>query len=166
MGTASLAIRAARLGDAAAICDIYNQGIEDRIATLETRLRGAEEQRAWLESRDERHPVLVAERAGSVVGWGSLNVFNPRAAYDHVTEFSVYVARSSRGAGVGGGLLEKLIEVARQLGYHKMVLAAFDWNLSGMALYERMGFRQVGIYREQGLLDGRWVDTVVMEKLL
>jgi L-amino acid N-acyltransferase YncA len=166
MGADSIAIRPARAGDAEAICDIYNQGIEDRIATLETRLRSAEEQGEWLQSRDQRHPVLVAQRDGSVVGWGSLNVFNPRAAYDHVTEFSVYVARSSRGTGVGGKLLENLVEVARAIGYHKMVLAAFDWNLSGIALYTRMGFRHVGIYREQGWLDGRWVDTVVMEKLL
>jgi phosphinothricin acetyltransferase len=166
MGTESLAIRPARLDDAAAICDIYNQGIEDGDATLETRLRSAEEQRAWLVSRDDRHPVFVAQREGSVVGWGSLNAFNPRAAYDYVSEFSVYVARASRGAGVGRALLESLVVVAREIGYHKMVLAAFDWNLSGIALYKRMGFRHVGVYREQGLLNGRWVDTVVMEKLL
>lgn len=166
MGTESLAIRPARLDDAAAICDIYNQGIEDGDATLETRLRSVDEQRAWLASRDERHPVLVAERAGSIVGWGSLNAFNPRAAYDHVSDFSVYVARASRGAGIGRGLLEKLIETAREIGYHKMVLAAFDWNLPGIALYKRMGFRQVGVYREQGRLNGRWVDTVIMEKIL
>ncbi len=166
MGAASVAIRPARSGDAQAICDIYNAGIEDRIATLETRLRTGDEQRAWLESRGERHPVMVAESDGTVVGWGSLNVFNPRPAYDYVTEFSVYVARSARGAGVGRNLLENLIVVARDIGYHKMVLAAFDWNSAGIALYKRVGFRQVGVYREQGLLDGRWVDTAIMEKLL
>lgn len=166
MSTASVVIRPARSDDAQAICDIYNEGIEDGDATLETRLRTGDEQRAWLESRSERHPVVVAERAGPVVGWGSLNLFNPRPAYDHVTEFSVYVARSSRGTGVGRSLLENLVESARVIGYHKMVLAAFDWNTAGVALYKRMGFRQVGIYREQGLLNGRWVDTVIMEKLL
>ena len=111
-------------------------------------------------------PVIVAERDGEILGWGSLNSFNPRAAYDHVTEFSVYVARSARGAGVGRRVLEALITTAREIGYHKMVLAAFEWNTPGMVLYERMGFRRVGVYREQGMLDGRWVDTVVMEKLL
>jgi phosphinothricin acetyltransferase len=166
MRSAPVAIRPARSDDAPAICDIYNEGIEDRDATLETRLRTSDEQRAWLESRSERHPVVVAERQGSVVGWGSLNAFNPRPAYDHVTEFSVYVARLSRGAGIGRSLLETLVESAREIGYHKMVLAAFDWNTAGVALYKRMGFRQVGIYREQGLLNGRWVDTVIMEKLL
>ena len=166
MGAPDIAIRAARSEDAQTIRDIYNDGIEDGDATLETRLRGVDEQRAWLESRDQRHPVVVAERRGAVVGWGSLNVFNPRPAYDHVTEFSVYVARASRGTGVGSDLLHKLIALAGDIGYPKMVLAAFDWNTAGIALYDRMGFRRVGIYREQGLLNGRWVDTVIMEKIL
>jgi len=47
-----------------------------------------------------------------------------------------------------------------------MVLSAFPFNQAGMALYERMGFTRVGIYREQGLLDGKWIDTVIMELLL
>ena len=166
MGEATVAVRLAKSDDAQAICDIYNEGIEDRVATLETRLRTGAEQRVWLESRDERHPVVVAERDGQVVGWGSLNVFNPRPAYDHVADFSVYVRRTARATGVGGGLLDHLIVIARDIGYHKMVLAAFDWNSAGIALYERSGFRRVGVYREQGLLNGRWVDTLVMEKLL
>jgi len=166
MHAEELGIRCARLDDAAAVCAIYNQGIEDRLATLETRLRTAEEQRRWLESRDARHPVLVAERAGEVLGWGSLNAFNPREAYAHVADFSIYVARETRGTGVGRRLLDALVDSARDIGYHKMVLAAFDWNAAGMRLYERAGFRRVGVYREQGRLNGRWVDTVVMEKLL
>jgi L-amino acid N-acyltransferase YncA len=67
---------------------------------------------------------------------------------------------------VGSVLLERLIELARQHGFHKMVLSAFPTNASGVALYEKFGFRTVGIYREQGRLDGQWVDTMVMEKLL
>lgn len=166
MSVEPVAFRPARSADAQAICEIYNEGIEDRVATLETRLRTPDEQRAWLEVRDARHPVLVAERGDRVVGWGSLNVFNPRAAYDHVADFSIYVARSARGTRVGGRLLDELIAAAREIGYHKLVLAAFEWNTSGIAMYERAGFRRVGVYREQGLLDGRWVDTVIMEKLL
>ena len=166
MERAAVTVRPARPEDARVICDIYNEGIEDGDATLETRLRTGDEQRAWLESRSERHPVVIAERDGAIVGWGSLNAFNPRPAYDHVTEFSVYVARAARGAGVGRRVLEELIDIAGGIGYHKMVLAAFLWNAAGMALYERMGFRRVGVYREQGMLGGRWVDTVVMEKLL
>jgi predicted RNase H-like nuclease/L-amino acid N-acyltransferase YncA len=153
--------------DAEAIATIYNQGIEDRVATLETQLRTADERAAWMGAKGPRHPVLVAvDDAGTVMGWGSLNQFNPRAAYDHVAEFSVYVGRELRGRGVGTALLSALEDRARAIGFHKMVLGAFPWNEAGMRLYERHGFRTVGTYREQGRLDGRWVDVVVMEKIL
>jgi len=178
----SYRVRHATEADAAAICRIYNQGIEDRVATLETELRTPEERRQWLAARRPRHPVIVAEpetasgsppatRAGQaapapILGWGSLNQYTPRECYRHVADFSLYVERGHRGKGVGKVLLARLIELAREHGYHKMVLSAFPTNTGGMALYEKMGFRTVGIYREQGLLDGRWVDTIVMEKLL
>jgi phosphinothricin acetyltransferase len=163
---ATVTLRPARAGDAEAVCLIYNQGIEDRVATLETELRTPAERRAWLGARGPRHPVIVAESGGEVVGWASLNAFNPRAAYDHVADLSVYVERGWRGRGVGRRLLERLVALGRDLDYHKLVLAAFPFNRAGIALYERCRFREVGVYREQGRLDGRWVDTVVMERLL
>jgi len=159
-------VRLATEADAAAICEIYNQGIEDRVATLETERRTPDERRQWLKSRAPRHPVVVADDGQGVVAWGSLNPFNPRDAYRHVVDFSIYVERGHRGRGVGKVLLARLIELAREHGYHKMVLSAFPSNAAGMALYERLGFRTVGIYQEQGMLDGRWVDTIVMEMLL
>jgi len=162
----SLEIRRAAAADADAICAIHNQGIVDRVATLDTTLRTPDLTRAWLAERGPRHPVLVAEREGGVVGWASLNRFNPRAAYDHVADFSVYVERACRGTGTGRRLLEALVDTARAIGYHKMVLAALPHNAAGIALYTRGGFTHVGIYREQGQLDGRWVDVVIMEKLL
>ncbi len=162
----AVAIRDATRDDAPAIAAIYNQGIADRLATLETEERTPEERMAWLEARGPRHPVMVAESDGRIVGFGSLNVFNPRTAYDYVADFSLYVERSWRNKGVGRRLLQALTDRARQVGYHKMVLSAFPFNPAGLALYEKSGFRVVGVYKEQGRLDGRWVDTIVMEKLL
>ena len=177
-------VRPATAADAAAICEIYNQGIEDRQATLETELRTPAERRQWLSARGPQHPVIVAELADPAtfsarpptclagqappapIAWGSLNVFNARPAYRHVADFSVYVERGWRGKGVGRVLLERLVELGRELGYHKLVLSAFPFNTAGVALYERLGFRTVGVYKEQGLLDGQWVDTIIMERLL
>lgn len=161
-----VSVRPATETDVPAITRIYNQGIVDRVATLETDERDEDERRAWLVSREERHPVVVAERGGSVVGWGSLNSFNPRPAYRHVADISVYVEREARGTGVGRALLDRLVELAREIGYHKLVLATFPFNPAGQALYRRAGFREVGTYREQGQLDGRWVDVTMMELLL
>ena len=84
----------------------------------------------------------------------------------YVADLSIYIERGWRGKGVGRRLLEHLIEQARALGYHKMMLSAFPFNASGVALYERMGFTRAGVFHEMGQLDGRWVDTLIMEKLL
>jgi L-amino acid N-acyltransferase YncA len=162
----AIAVRFASLDDAPAICTIYNQGIEDRLATLETELRDSDERRRWLGSRGPRHPVVVAESGTQVIAWASLNSFNPRQCYDHVADISVYVERSWRGKGVGRMLLARLLELGRSVGFHKLVLACFPTNKPGGALYERMGFVPVGVYREQGLLDGQWVDVLIMEHLL
>lgn len=162
----TVTIRAATGADVAAICTIHNQGIADRVATLDTTLRGPGDILAWLTDRGPRHPVLVADVGGTVVGWASLNRFNPRPAYDLVADFSVYIERSRRAQGIGRQLLDRLVELALGLGYHKMVLAAMAHNAAGLALYARSGFRRVGVYREQGQLDGRWVDVVIMEKIL
>jgi phosphinothricin acetyltransferase len=163
---ADVSIRAATPEDAAAICTIYNQGIEDRIATLETELRTPEERRQWMAARGPRHPVVVAVTGGQVVGWGSLNSFNPRPAYDNVVDLSVYAERGWWGRGVGRALLQQLLALAKAIGYHKMVLATFPYNEAGVALYKKMGFTPVGVYHEQGRLDGHWVDVLIMERLL
>ncbi len=76
------------------------------------------------------------------------------------------MAREARATGVGTLLLGELIRRARQLGYHKLLLTAFPFNEAGMALYAKMGFQAVGVLHEQGTLDGRWVDTIMMEQIL
>jgi len=159
-------VRLATAEDADAICRIYNQGIEDRVATLETEPRTPDERRAWMASRSPRHPVIVAEAGGRISGWGSLNPYSAREAYRFVADFSIYVDRAWRGKGVGDAMLTHLTQLAREHGFHKMVLSAFPTNTGGMALYTKHGFRTVGIFKEMGLLDGRWVDTLIMEKLL
>ena len=163
---AVLTTRRATAEDVPEITRIYNQGIEDRVATLETELRTVDERAQWLAARGPRHPVLVSEHDGEIVAWASLNSFNARPAYAHVADLSIYVERAWRGRGVGRQLLAAVIDAARGLAYHKIVLAAFPTNAAGMALYQAVGFRTVGVYREQGMLDGRWVDVVVMERLL
>ena len=83
-----------------------------------------------------------------------------------MADFSIYVERTWRGKGAERAMLTRLIELARERGFHKLVLSAFPGNAASMALYTSFGFRTAGTYQEQGLLDGRWVDTIVMEKLL
>jgi L-amino acid N-acyltransferase YncA len=164
--TPELRVRAARFADLQAIREIHNQGILDRIATLDTEPRTMQETHAWFYQHGPRHPVLVAETAGVIAGWATLNTFNSRTVYQYVADLSVYIERQRRGQGIGTTLLQAIIALGRELDYHKIVLSAFPFNTAGMQLYERHGFTTVGIYKEMGQLDGRWVDTIIMEKLL
>src|SRR3981081_3529230 len=124
MAVRQYSVRPAHGDDADAICAIYNEGIADR-ATLETEVRTPEERRRWLSARDVRHPVVVVESDGVVVGWASLNVFNTRDAYRHVADISVYVARASRGRGAGTALLAHLVALGSEIGFHRRGAARF-----------------------------------------
>ncbi|MFT9497215.1 arsinothricin resistance N-acetyltransferase ArsN1 family A [Anaerosolibacter sp.] len=159
--------RFATLNDIPAIREIYNQGIEDRVATLETRLRTDEDMKEWLINRSDQHRVLVIQDDAKIVhGWASLNVFNSRCCYSGVVDISVYVRRNMRGKGLGKILLQNLIGIAKEQGFHKLVLSTFEFNEAGQRLYKSVGFRKVGTYIQQGILDGKWIDVTIMERLL
>ena len=159
--------RAASEADLPAILAIYNQGIADRIATLETEPKDLAHMTAWLKGREARHVVLVAERGdGAIAGWASINPYNPRLAYRAVGELSVYIHRDHRGQGIGQRLLDSLEAEGRRHGFHKFVLFTFAFNALGQGLYRKQGYREVGVFREQGVLDGRRVDVMAMEKIL
>jgi L-amino acid N-acyltransferase YncA len=155
--------RAAEPEDAAAIAQIYNQGIEDRIATFETRLRAAGDIRAWF---DGVHPVVVVEDESRVVAFAATSLYRPRDCYAGVAEFSVYVARAFRRRGAGRLALEALIDAARQAGFWKLVSRIFVENAPSRNLVIALGFREVGVYRRHGKLDGEWRDVVIVERLL
>ena len=159
-------VRRAGTADLAAIGAIYNEGIADRIATLDEEPKTPAALAAWWAEHDDRYAVLVAERAGAVVGWASLNRYSHRCAYRGVADLSIYVARSARATGVGSVLLNALEQAARASEFHKIVLFTFPFNLNGQGLYRKLGYREVGTFREQGKLDGRFVDVAAMEKLL
>lgn len=158
-------VRPATEADVPAICAIHNQGIEDR-ATLDTVPYTVDEKLAWLRAHGPMEPVLVAEVDGEVVGWVSLTRFSPRPAYDRIKELSIYVRRDWRDRGVGNALMQAVLAEARRLGLHKVVLTTFFTLPRAVHLYRKYGFRRVGVYRRQGMLDGRWMDTLVMERLL
>jgi phosphinothricin acetyltransferase len=159
-------VRRARPDDAAEIARIYNQGIEDRIATFETELRTTVDMERLLEDRLGRYPAIVVERDGQVVAWASAGSYRARSCYDPIAEHSVYVERGNRGGGVGRLALEALCAEAEQLGFLKLVSRIFSENIASLALHRGVGFREVGIYRRHGKLDGRWRDCVIVEKLL
>jgi L-amino acid N-acyltransferase YncA len=164
-GFAAVSVRPASVNDLDAIRRIYNEGVEDRVATLERDAKSAEQIESWWREHGERYAVFVAIGAGEILGWASLNAFSARCAHSKIADLSVYVGRSSRGNGVGRTLLTQLLESAERSGFHKVVLHALDRNEAGKALYRRCGFVEVGVFKEHGLIDGEYVDVVAMEQL-
>jgi L-amino acid N-acyltransferase YncA len=158
-----LHIRPATLAEADAVAAIYNEGIEDRLATFETRPRTAGEVRAWL---DEDLPFLVALAGNDVVGFARVSPYSDRCVYQGVGEHGVYVARSARGSGIGRPLLEALCEEAERAGLYKLTSRVFTDNTASRAVHAAAGFHEVGVQRRHGRLDGRWKDCVLVERLL
>jgi len=155
--------RRATIDDAAAIARIYNEGIEERIATFETRPRVAADIEKWFESR---YPVVVIEEDGEVIAFASTSMYRPRDAYAGIAEFSVYAARRARGKGAGRAAMEALFEAAREAGFWKLVSRVFVENAASRALLRSVGFREVGVYERHAKLDDVWRDVVIVEKLL
>jgi L-amino acid N-acyltransferase YncA len=159
-------VRLGRAADSEPVAEIYNQGIAERIATFETEPRTPADLARRIQEDPERFPVLVAEEAGTILGWASVGPYRERRCYAGVGEFSVYIHRDARGRGAGRELLAQLIVEARNRGYWKLLSRVFPSNTASLALCRSLGFREVGTYEKHACLDGSWLDVVIVERLI
>jgi L-amino acid N-acyltransferase YncA len=155
--------RAGTRADAARIAEIYNQGIEDRVATFETEPRTAAHILNWFA---EGYPIFVSGENENIKAYAIAFPYRSRPCYDGVREFSVYVVREGRAQGFGRAALGALIDEAKTRGWWKLLSRIFPENLASRKLCAGLGFREVGIYEKHGRLDGKWMDTLIVEKLL
>ena len=149
------------------MAQIYNEGIEDRVGTFETRPRSREDVLAWF---DGRHPIVVVEaerdRETLVVAFASTSTYRPRDCYAGIAEFSVYVSRKARGQGAGRVAMDALIAACGPAGIWKLVSRVFVENSASRGLLKSVGFREVGVYEKHARLDGQWRDVVIVERLI
>ena len=160
-------LRPATADDAAAIMEIYNHEVLTSTVTFDLVPRSLEEQRHWITDRSGAHAVIVAEDdSGSVLGFGALSAYRERAGYATTVEDSVYLADGHRGRGVGRSLLEELVAVATAHGFHAMMAKIVADHDASIALHRSADFEIVGREREVGRKFGKWLDVVLMERLL
>jgi L-amino acid N-acyltransferase YncA len=160
---ADIAIRPAEPGDAARIAEIFNEGVEDRVATFEARPATPDHAARWI--GDDL--VIVAEREGAVLAWAKAGPYTDQHHYyDGVREATLYVDRAARGGGIGHALLDALAAAAAQAGAHKLVGKIFTSNEPSIALVKGLGWSEVGVHRRHGKLHGEWKDVLVVERLL
>jgi L-amino acid N-acyltransferase len=160
-------IRLAGPQDAEAIRAIYNAEVVGSTATFDLVPRTAAEQAVWLGEHSGPYAAIVAvDDAGVVLGFGSLSAYRDRPSYATTVEDSVYVDSQRRGSGVGRGLLEELIAVAEQHGFHSMIARIGGENEVSIKLHLACGFEMVGVEREIGRKFKRWLDVSVLQLLL
>ncbi len=159
-------IRPADAADLPAIAEISNDAVLNSTATFDVEPWTEDEQARWLQQHGHPYAVLVADQKGQVMGWASLGPYRPKAAYRFTAEDSVYVRTVVQGGGIGALLLARLLEVAAGNGFHAVIARIVEGNPTSERLHRRLGFRRVGVEREVGRKFERWLDVVVMQKVL
>jgi len=162
----AIVIRLAEITDLEAITEIYNEAIRTTTATFDTEPKTLEDRRRWFESHGHRHPILVAELAGKVVGWVCLTKWSDRPAYDETAETSFYVKQEHRRKGIGRKLKQAIIEAARGLGFHSLIARVAEGSEESLHLNEAFGFQRVGTLREVGRKFGRLLDVHILQLIL
>ncbi len=160
----TITVRAAVADDAPGICFVYNQGIEDRVATFETDPRSPDDIAHWF--GDDTYPVVVAEEDRRILGFASTSAHGTRECYACLREFSIYVHREAKRHGIARKLLIALCDAAAEAGCWKITSRIFPQNTASLELCKSLGFRIVGTHIRHARLDGEWRDVVTVEKLL
>jgi phosphinothricin acetyltransferase len=160
-------VRLVERRDAEALRAIYNAEVTESTVTFDLVPRTLADQVAWIDEHSGGHPAVVAtDDVGDVVGFASLSPYRPRPAYATTVEDSVYVRRDRRGRGAGVTLLEALVDLAGRHGFHSVIGRIVGGHEASIALHARCGFTQVGVEREVGRKFGRWLDVVLMQRML
>jgi phosphinothricin acetyltransferase len=162
-----LSIRLAQRRDAEAIRSIYNVEVLESTVTFDMVPRTIDEQVAWIDEHSGGHPAVVAVGPDDqVVGFGSLSVWRDRPAYSGSVEDSLYVHPEHRGRGVGRLILEDLVRLGADHGFHTVLARIVGGHEASIALHEACGFETVGVEREVGRKFKQWLDVVIMQRIL
>lgn len=160
-----LTVRPAQIQDILDINAIYNDVIRNTVATFDTEPKSLEWTKNWLLTHDGDHPVLVTEYDGSVIAWASLSGWSERPAYSRTAELSIYVREDKRGAGLGRGLMQAVIDKGKETGLHTLISRISAGNEVSFHLHRTFGFEEIGIMREVGFKFGRWIDVHLYQLL-
>jgi phosphinothricin acetyltransferase len=160
-------VRPALLADLPALTALYNHYIVHTPITFDVKTYEPEQRRPWFDDHAAagRYRLLVADDRGDVVGYASTSRWRPKPAYDTTVESSVYVRHDAVGRGIGRQLYDALFDAIADEHVHAIVAGVALPNAASIALHERVGFRQVGVFREVGLKFGRFWDVCWLQKV-
>ena len=153
--------------DLPAILEIHNDAIRNETSIWHDDIADLADRRDWWQTRVALgFPVYVADLDGSVAGYGTFGEFRSNQGYRFSVEHSIYVRASVQRRGIGSVLLTRLIAEARRTNKRVMVGGIAADNTASIALHQRFGFVETGRMPQVGFKFGRWLDLVLMQKLL
>ncbi len=145
--------------------NIYNKAILESVATFDTVKKSLSDMKKWFKENGPKNPIIVADKKGEIVGWGSLSKYSTRCAYSDTTELSVYVKDEFQGQGVGNKLMELVLKEGEKAGVHVVLARITDGNEISVKIHEKHGFFHVGVLKEVGNKFGKTLDVFLMQKV-
>ena len=147
------------------ITSIYNEAILHTVATFDTEPKTFEEMKTWFKKHDQKHPLLVAEQKGLIVGWASLSEWSDRCAYSETAEISLYVRKEHQGSGIGRKLLQEIMPEGQKMGLHTVIARIAEGNERSINLFKSEKFENIGVMKEVGKKFGKRLDVFLMQKI-
>jgi L-amino acid N-acyltransferase YncA len=147
------------------IASIYNEAILHTVATFDTEPKTIEEMKTWFKKHDQKHPLLVAEKKGLIVGWASLSEWSDRCAYSETAEISLYVRKEHQGCGIGRKLLQEIMPEGQKMGLHTVIARIAEGNERSINLFKSEKFENIGVMKEVGKKFGKRLDVFLKQKI-
>ena len=159
-------IREVKLSDAKAIVDIYNYYILNTNITFEEKKLTVDDMEERIIEKTAKHPWIVYERNGQVIGYAYLSGWYSRSAYRYSNEASIYLDRNEKGYGIGKELFAQLLEVSKDYGVHTIVSGITIPNPESISLHEKFGFKKIAEFEEIGFKNNKWLNVGYWQKIL
>ncbi len=153
-------IRKAEATDLPRITDIYNWAVENTTASFDINPQTLEQRAIWFSQHDDRHPLIVYEIDGYVVGYASLSEYRSKEGYKNTCELSVYIDSEYQGRGIGQELMGCVIELGREIGFHVIMSGITSENTKSIRIHQKFGFVLCGNMKEVGFKFDRYLDCL------
>ncbi|WP_296431941.1 GNAT family N-acetyltransferase [Yoonia sp.] len=156
-----MTIRAAIPADAPQIADIWNHAIRVTTVTFNP-VEKSNAEVAELTAQD----CLVWEEKGNVLGFARYFPFRGGEGYRFTVEHTIMLHADGHGQGGGRALMQALFADAKAAGKHTMFAGCSAENTGAVRFHAKLGFQEVATLPEVGFKFGRWIDLVLMQKIL
>ena len=158
-------LRDATAADAAAIAALWNPVIRDTTITFNPVEKSADDVAAMIAERQVAHGFLLAEDDG-LLGFATYTQFRGGAGYRHTAEHTIILVPAAQGRGVGRALMDAMCDHARTRGFHSMFAGCSAENPGAVTFHARMGFSRVAVLPQVGRKFDRWIDLILLQKML